>query len=173
MVRRSGKKSRKMRGSRTHGWGAGKKHRGKGEVGGKGYAWCKHFWIHTLKYDPEHFGKHGFRCPTSKDAEIALNVGFIDEIAERLLEKGLAKLEGNRIKIDAGSLKIDKILGSGSVNRPIIIIAGSCSPAAKDKIEKAGGEIRLPPEAKTPEAGSGAQEAAGQEPGEPVEKAAG
>ena len=30
------KKSRKKRGTRTHGWGAGKKHRGAGNRGGRG-----------------------------------------------------------------------------------------------------------------------------------------
>ncbi|MBT7062960.1 50S ribosomal protein L15, partial [Candidatus Woesearchaeota archaeon] len=36
MVIRKQKKSVKQRGSRTHGWGAGKKHRGAGHRGGRG-----------------------------------------------------------------------------------------------------------------------------------------
>ncbi len=143
MARRTGKRSRKYRGSRTHGWGAGKKHRGKGEVGGKGFAWCKHMWIYTLKYEPDHFGKHGFH---SLELEIpsVMNAGELDEMAETLVERGIAKKEGSKILIDASKLKIAKILGGGRVTRPLVITADGCSEPAKKKIEGAGGQVIVP-----------------------------
>lgn len=143
MARRTGKRSRKYRGSRTHGWGAGKKHRGKGEVGGKGFAWCKHMWIYTLKYEPDHFGKHGFH---SLELEIpsVINAGELDEMAETLVERGIAKKEGDKILIDASKLKVGKILGGGRVTRPLVINADGCSEPAKKKIEEAGGQVIVP-----------------------------
>lgn len=144
MVRRVQKRSRKYRGSRTHGWGAGKKHRGKGNVGGKGYAWDKHLWVQMLKYDPDHFGKHGFKSIYKKETAppSIVNVGWLDEAAELLLQQKLAEKEGNKIKIEAAKVGASKILGSGKVKRPLIIVCDGCSKIAKEKIEKAGGEVR-------------------------------
>src|SRR5438477_64347 len=53
-------RTRKLRGSRTH--GRGKKHgRGAGGRGGTGNAGLhKHKFKSMIKYDPEHFGRHGF-----------------------------------------------------------------------------------------------------------------
>src|SRR2546428_12205225 len=53
-------RTRKLRGSRTH--GRGKKHgRGAGGRGGTGMAGLhKHKFKGMIKYDPEHFGRHGF-----------------------------------------------------------------------------------------------------------------
>ncbi len=144
MVRRIAKRSRKYRGSRTHGWGAGKKHRGKGNVGGKGNAWDKHLWVKTLKFDPDHFGKHGFKSIYTKETAppVTVNVGWLDENAESLLQQKLAEKEGNKIKIEATKLGVDKILGSGRVTKALIIVADSCSKTVKQKIEAAGGELR-------------------------------
>lgn len=149
MARRTGKRSRKYRGSRTHGWGAGKKHRGKGNVGGKGFAWCKHMWIYTLKYEPDHFGKHGFH---SLELEIpsVINAGELDEMAETLVERGIARKEGDKIFIDASRLRVEKILGGGRVTRPLVINADGCSGPAKRKIEGAGGQVIVPTAAKKP-----------------------
>lgn len=140
MTSRTGKRSRKYRGSRTHGWGAGKKHRGKGEVGGKGFAWCKHMWIYTLKYAPDHFGKHGFHS-LNLDTPSVINAGELDEIAETLVKRGAAKKDGDSVLIDASQLGIDKILGGGRVTRPLVVIADGCSAPARKKIEAAGGKV--------------------------------
>lgn len=143
MARRTAKRSRKYRGSRTHGWGAGKKHRGKGEVGGKGFAWCKHMWIYTLKYEPDHFGKHGFHS-LELDVPSVMNAGELDEMAETLVERGIAKKDGNKILIDASKLKVEKILGGGRVTKPLVVTAEGCSEHAKRKIEQAGGQVIVP-----------------------------
>src|SRR3990172_6119552 len=64
MVVRKRRKIRKMRGSATCGYGNGKKHRGGGSRGGRGKAgMMKHKKSWMLKYDPEHFGKKGFKVP--------------------------------------------------------------------------------------------------------------
>jgi large subunit ribosomal protein L15 len=56
-------KTRRFRGSRTHGRGH-KAGRGKGKRGGFGNAGLhKHKFKWMVKYDPDHFGRHGFKRP--------------------------------------------------------------------------------------------------------------
>lgn len=100
-------------------------------------------WIYTLKYEPDHFGKHGFH---SLELEIpsVINAGELDEMAETLVERGIAKKEGDKILIDASKLKVGKILGGGRVTRPLVINADGCSEPAKRKIEEAGGQVIIP-----------------------------
>ena len=53
--KRQGKKTAKLRGSRTHGYGSSKKHRGGGSRGGRGMAGTKRqkkTWM--LKHCPDH-----------------------------------------------------------------------------------------------------------------------
>ncbi len=142
MVRRSRKKSRTGRGSRTYGHGAGKKHRGKAHRGGNpNQGWNKRHWIRTLITNPGRIGKHGFTS-VWKEKTCSINVGQLDEAAELLLTKQLATKEGNKIIIDIARLKVDKVLGSGRVTRPLVLLASNVSASAKQKVESAGGEIR-------------------------------
>ena len=53
----------RFRGSRTHGRGQ-KAGRGKGKRGGFGNSGMhKHKFKWMIKYDPDHFGRHGFKRP--------------------------------------------------------------------------------------------------------------
>jgi len=143
MTRRIQKKSRKQQGKRSMGHGYKRRHRGKGEKGGKGNAWCKHTWVKTLKYDPDHFGKHGFNNPTRIESTV-INVGMLCEIADQILrddKKKAAVKEGSSIKIDMSKLGIDKVLGFGKVDRALIITNCRASKSAIEKIEKAGGKV--------------------------------
>jgi large subunit ribosomal protein L15 len=145
MVRRIGKRSRRERGHRTHGYGAGKKHRGKGNKGGKGFAWDKHLWVYTLKFEPDHFGKRGFQSPDQKlRRPETINVGLLDVTAETLLSQKLAVREGESISIDCGKLGIGKVLGGGKVTRPLIVKCALFSEGAKGKLEAAGGKAVSP-----------------------------
>lgn len=106
-------------------------------------------WIYTLKYEPDHFGKHGFH---SLELEVpsVINAGELDEMAETLVERGIAKKEGSRIIIDASKLKVEKILGGGRVTNPLVVTADGCSEPAKKKIERAGGQVIVPAAGKPP-----------------------
>ncbi len=141
------KKVRKMRGSRTHGWGIQGQHRRSGRKGGRGKAGRKsgkHKWSWVLKYWPDYFGKNGFH-PVPRGIIKTINVGELDELAETLVKKGLAIKSEKGIEIDFTKLGINKILGSGKVTKPFIIKGiEDISKLAEEKIITAGGIIIKP-----------------------------
>ena len=128
------KKTVKKRGSKTHGYGSKKKHRGAGSRGGRGMAGvAKHrkFWI--IKNAPGHLGKRGFKTLTQRKVASAgsknraINLRDIERLAKGSKEIDLAKLG------------YDKVLSTGMLKRALTIKAASFSEAAKEKIKKAGG----------------------------------
>lgn len=145
MVVRKRKKSRKLRGNRTHGYGRVGQHRKSGSRGGFGAAGMhKHKWSWVVKYAPNYFGKHGFtRAPQIVLGIKAINVGELDEIAEDLVKKGLAKMEEDMISINILDLGYNKIVGRGKVTRKLKVATMFISETAKKKIEALGGKIEL------------------------------
>jgi len=142
MIRRT-RKIRKMRGSRTVGGGCSKKRRGAGHRGGRGNAGLhKSKWTWTVKYDPEHFGKYGFKRPQRSILNFnPVNLDYLDEKSEDLVKQGLAQKKDNAIEIDVTDLGYNKVLGKGRVNRLLIIKSPKFSSSAVWKIEEAGGEV--------------------------------
>lgn len=139
MVVRKRKKVRKQRGSRTYGWGSQKKHRGKGSKGGKGRAGMhKHKWTYTVKYEPEHFGKRGFKRPV-KNVIRAINVEQLEEMISKKPE--IFAKENGMLKIDLGKIGIEKLIGKGKISQPVMVIVKKASNIAKQKIERAGGKV--------------------------------
>ncbi|VVB73189.1 50S ribosomal protein L15 [uncultured archaeon] len=136
MARRKPARYNKFLATRT--WGAGntKNRRGKGSRGGKGYAGShKHRWAWILKYEPEHFGRHGF---VNRNASPKLDATNISAIESQAL--------GGKLKKEGGMLAFDfngKILGAGNITMPVHVKAKAFSESAKAKIEKAGGKIEL------------------------------
>jgi large subunit ribosomal protein L15 len=61
-------------------------------------------------------------------------------MAEALLARGLAKLEGDTLTIDAGALGVGKVLGSGRVTRKMKVSAEAFSETARKKLEALGGQ---------------------------------
>jgi large subunit ribosomal protein L15 len=141
MIRRT-RKIRKMRGSRTIGGGCSKKRRGAGHRGGRGNAGLhKSKWTWTVKYDPKHFGKYGFKRPQRSILKFnPVNLDYLDEKSEELVQQGLAQKKDNAIEIDVTDLGYNKVLGKGKLNRPLIIKSPKFSSSAVQKIEEAGGE---------------------------------
>ncbi len=140
-------RTRKLRGSRTH--GRGKKHgRGAGGRGGTGMAGLhKHKFKWMIKYDPDHFGRHGFtrHAQTRETKSIDL-----EDLARRLGEfeaAGHAKRDAARTDVDLTAAGIDKLLGSGRVVLAMRITVAKASEAAVAKVSNAGGEIVLPAKA--------------------------
>lgn len=139
---RKDRRIRKKRGSRSCGWGSHKKSRASGGKGGAGAAGGhKGKWTWMIKYDPGHFGRRGFEVPRQvKNVYKSINIGELDEIAERLVEEGKAKKENGKVHIDLAELNIEKVLGRGKVSKPLVVTAQSFSESAAKKIIESGGE---------------------------------
>jgi len=133
------RKTRKKRGSRTHGFGRVGQHRGGGQRGGHGQAGLhKHKWTYVIKYEPGHFGKKGFTSLKGlRQKKKIINVGTLDVMAEKLS----TEKEKNRLFIDLDSLGYTKLLGKGQVSKPLTVQVPSYSKSAAKKIKEAGGHI--------------------------------
>lgn len=134
MGTRKKKKSRKMRGSRYHGYAA-KKHKGKGNRGGKGMAGsgkrADQKKSYVLKHLYPYFGGKGYTSRrTAKKKQKIMNI------------KDLNKYDG---EVD---LKDYKILSEGELTKKLTVKCQACSKKAREKIEKAGGKIETIPNKK-------------------------
>ena len=175
----SARKNRKLRGSRTHGYGNAQKHRGAGSRGGRGMAGSKkQNWMWVSKNMPGKFGRSGFKRHASiiKNSS-TLNVGDLDDRAEKWLSAEKAKKTKDVITVDLGKIGIDKLLGSGKVTNKYALTVDSCSQKALAKIEACGGKLtvkekpvkeKLTVKEKSVKEGA---KPAGDEGGEPVEEA--
>ncbi len=135
------KKSRKMRGSNTHGHGI-KGRRGKGRKGGKGYAGLgKHHWSFALKNPEFLWGRHGFTSHHPKEEINTINVGMLNEIIEEMVEQKTALYDGDKYEVDLSILGVNKLLGKGKVTRKMIVKVKYASEMAVEKIQEAGGEV--------------------------------
>jgi Ribosomal protein L15 len=135
-------RTKKMRGSRTHGRGK-KAGRGAGLIGGHGQAGLgKTGRIHMLKYDRDHFGRHGFKRPQSVvRANCTINVSELTEQIERFVSMGFATKEGDIYNINLADAGVDKLLGNGNIDIPVKVTVSQVSVKAREKIEACGGSI--------------------------------
>ena len=147
MQKRKSKKIHKMRGRRAAGYGFSAGHRASGQRGGVGMAGSKkHHYIKIMIENPKYFGKYGFKRPQRVIEEtITVNVGELDEAADRLVERGIANMKGKRYQIDLTQLGIDKVLGSGKVTKKMDLTGvKDISVRAREKITGIGGTLDLP-----------------------------
>ena len=135
-------RTKKMRGSRTHGRGK-KSGRGAGIIGGRGQAGLsKTGKIYMLKYDRDHFGRHGFKRPQCVvQANSTINVSELEENMERFISMGFAAKEGDMYNINLTNAGIDKLLGNGNIDISVKVTVAQASAKAREKIEASGGSI--------------------------------
>jgi len=138
------RKVRKQRGSRTHGWGQVGQHRchpsGRGKSGG-----LKHKWTYVVKYQPDRFGKKGFRPRHTSQGEIkTLNVWELDLLVDTLIREKKLKAEGGLYPVDLEALGFQKLLGAGRLTKPLAVKAHFCSEVAAKKIQDSGGQFIKP-----------------------------
>lgn len=122
------KKTRKMRGSRTCGYGMGKKHRGAGSRGGRGKAGVgKRGQQKKTFYFAKGIKPIGGKKSMKRKAEKLkiINIGELSKLAE----KGIV------------DLKDYKLLGAGEIKEKLKVKVKHISKKAKEKLEKAGGEL--------------------------------
>ncbi len=139
------RKTRKMRGSRTCGWGRVGQHRKSSSKSYRKAGRHKHLWSYVLKYEPNYFGKKGFTSPQSlRPKGDVINVGDLEELIERL--KAVQQLEerDGMAFLDLGKLGYAKLLGEGDIDRPVLVKVASFSKSALEKIEAAGGRVLTP-----------------------------
>jgi len=135
------KKSKGMRGSGTHGWGARKKHKKSGHRGGKGMSGSgkrgdQKKTLVIKKYGHKYFGKQGITSKgTKRDKRQRINLRDIELKKEKLGTK-----KGDAWEID---LKDYKILSDGEVKNKLIIKAKQASKSSIEKVKEKGGEIVL------------------------------
>ncbi len=131
------RKTRKFRGSRTHGWGQIGQHRASGHKGGLGKSGLhKHLYSTLLKFDPDHFGHDSTHPPHPNIIKKWASVRDLDDLFAKY-----GKLEGNRKLIDLTSLGYDKLLGGGQVKNAYLVKVEQYTASAEDKIKKVGGEV--------------------------------
>jgi large subunit ribosomal protein L15 len=137
------RKVRRQRGSRTHGYGQIGQHRSRGGRGGTGKAGLdKHKWTYVLSHNPDYWLKKGFVSSRTLGKKVnIINVGKLDDLADRLESEKKLEKKDKKIFLDLESFGYDKLLGTGEVNRPILVKIGSYSETASRKLEEAGGQI--------------------------------
>jgi len=142
MARRH-RKIRKLRGSRTCGWGITGQHRAGGMRGGHGKAGIhKH---RLIPFAPKFAGRTGFKPPSSLRKEPkTINVGELDELTSNLTANKKLTQEKGRTTVNLVELGYSKLLGGGRVTQPLIVKVPSFSESAAKKIKEAGGEIAKP-----------------------------
>jgi len=130
-----------MRGSRTCGWGRVGQHRKSGQRGGFGHAGIhKHKWIQGT---PRYEGKHGFKRSWVEPVH-AVPVGNVSERIEYYVRVGAAKpLPDGGYEVHLSRVHIEKLLGSGFVDKKLIIHVERATKRAIEKVEAAGGKVIL------------------------------
>jgi large subunit ribosomal protein L15 len=148
MVVRRATKSKKRRGTRTEGWGAGKKHRGHGHKGGHGASGVgKRGAQRKSKYLAKKkvpYGRVGIRNRRINPEIKAISLKNLDQILDKLVSQKLADKQGDSYTIDISKIKFDKILATGKITKKVNIICKMISPLAKEKVEAAGGSVKIP-----------------------------
>jgi len=146
MTPHKSRKTRKKRGSRTHGWGQIGQHRKASVKGGRKVGRHKHLWTYVIKHEPKYFGKKGFTSPKSLKGEVdVINVVQLDELVDKLsIEKQLQKKTGKAF-LDLEKLGYHKLLGAGKITQAVTVKALSYSEGAARKVKEAGGQILQPP----------------------------
>jgi large subunit ribosomal protein L15 len=128
------RKVRKLRGSRTHGFGQIGQHRHSGAQGGHGNAGLhKHKWSWMTINDPDHFSKDQYAVPGARKVAKWLNVGELEAMRTASSK--------DPHTVDLTALGVEKLLGSGTLKHAFNIKVEAFTERAKTKVEEAGGKI--------------------------------
>jgi len=137
------KKNSRQRGSKTHGWGAMKKHRGKGNKGGAGRAGSGKRGDAkkpSIWKNKEYFGKYGFKKKGIVRKVIPINLLELQKKADFLAADKKIQKEGETYVVDVEKIGYNKVLGYGKLKNKFKITSPSFSKEAIEKIKAIGGE---------------------------------
>ncbi len=134
------RKTRKLRGSRTHGWGQVAQHRASGHKGGLGKSgMLKHHFSTMLKEFPDHFGHDSTHPPHPNIIKKWTSVRELDDIFANS-----GKDEQGKKIIDLVGLGYDKLLGGGQVKNAYTVKIKQFTKSAQEKVKQSGGEVLTP-----------------------------
>jgi large subunit ribosomal protein L15 len=139
MVIRKSKKHQKQQGSRTHGWGAGKKHRGAGHRGGRGASNIgKRGGSRKTKYLAKGIKPYGKSGMTKKIRhQVPDKIITLSKIYEKLdtwVKQGKVKKDKDAYTVDLTALGYDKLLGTGKIQDKLNITVEKVSKKAREKL---------------------------------------
>ena len=138
------KKNDRQRGHKTHGWGAKKKHRGKGHQGGAGMAGTgkrADSKKPSIWKNEHYFGKFGFISKTPKVKINPVNISYIEQHLNKFLSNKSITKENDFYVVELEKLGFNKLLGDGRVSMKFRINTPYASASAIEKVKEAGGEI--------------------------------
>lgn len=142
MTVKRGSKTRKRRGSRTHGWGL--VHRGSGQKGGAGNAGSgKKADCKKPSFASRQFGRHGFKPknPNHCLPVLTTDIQHIDEKVEAWVAEKIASKEADVYVLDLEKIGFTKLLSTGRTTKKLRITTLAASAGAIDKVQKAGGAV--------------------------------
>jgi large subunit ribosomal protein L15 len=139
MIRRE-KKSRKLRGWRSHGWGSVGQHRDRGSQGGRPVGMSKEKWSWAVKYGRSWYGKKGFVNPTRASPKVITLRQFVQMIeGSRITPIN----EGGETVYDLAALGYGKLIGGSKIQSKLTVRVPSLSERARQRIEEVGGKVIL------------------------------
>ena len=144
------KKNTRQKGSKTHGWGSMKKHRGKGNKGGAGMAGTGKRGDANKPsiWHKKYFGKHGFTRKRKRVIVNTINLKEIEQKLESWINSKKISKEGDAYKIDLKALGFDKLLSEGKLSSKLNIEVDQASKKAVEKVSGAGGSVSVKKQAK-------------------------
>lgn len=132
------RKTRRQRGSRTHGWGQVAQHRASGHKGGLGASGqLKHHFSGMLKTDPGHFGHDSTHTPR---AVVTRKWASVRDLGDLHATIGTEGPGGERV-VDLAAHGYDKLLGGGGVSAAYTVRIARFTAPAEAKVKEAGGRI--------------------------------
>ena len=87
-------------------------------------------------------GKKGFTpVNPSKEQGHTLNLIQLSSLIDRLTAENKIQMAGEKAVLDLKELGFRKLLGAGSISRPVQVKIDQCSESAAKKLKEAGGEL--------------------------------
>ena len=170
MLAKKPKKSQKLRGTNSHGWGHKKKNRGSGNRGGYGNAGTgargdahkpsilnrsnsvlskiaanRGVTVKSLKkclMKNPYIGKRGFTS-VNKKKNNTISLSHIEKNFDNLVNKGVITKEKDEFVLNASQQGFDKVLGNGNFSKKLTIVCDEISQTAKQRVEEVGGKVIL------------------------------
>ncbi|HET6640012.1 MAG TPA: uL15m family ribosomal protein, partial [Nitrososphaeraceae archaeon] len=93
----------------------------------------------TVIEEPDHFGHDSTKSMRQNSLNRWVNLRDVNDLAARFGSTN----EHGKLILDLRSIGYDKLLGGGTLQKPIVVQVAKVSATAKQKIELAGGEIVL------------------------------